>query len=385
MKKILVACRGYYPDIAGGGEISTKLLTEQLSSLGYEVEVLAVSDADYKDQVNSIDVNRVKYSNLYWSMKNKEVSRVKKLIWHVVDSNNISFANKIGAILEKVKPEIFITSTIEDISSLAWKIAKEKGIRTIHILRSYTLLCVNANMYKEDNCGSQCGLCKSMTILKKSNSKYVDDVVGISRFVLDEHIRSGYFKNAQQHVIYNICLEDVLKERQYNGFNGKIINFGYLGRVHKTKGIDLIFAALSKLPDCITKNISLKIAGDGDKDYILHLSDEARKSKLNVEFLGNVPANDFLDCLDLLIVPSKWNEPFGRVIIESMARKVPVAAKEVGGIPELLSDNQGFLFDNEEQLTLLIRNYLESNLHFKFILNNFETKNIVNKWNDLLS
>ena len=54
MKKILVACRGYYPDVAGGGEISTKLLTEQLSSLGYEVEVLAVSDADYKDLIRYI-------------------------------------------------------------------------------------------------------------------------------------------------------------------------------------------------------------------------------------------------------------------------------------------------------------------------------------------
>jgi glycosyltransferase involved in cell wall biosynthesis len=385
MKKILVACRGYFPDIAGGGEISTKLLTEQLSALGYEVQVLAVSNKDDRDEVDNITVNRVKFSNLYWSMQNKGVTKVKKMIWHIIDSNNIFFARKLAEILEQVKPDIFITSTIEDISSLAWKVAKEKGIRTVHILRSYTLLCVNANMYKDDNCGNPCGLCKSMTILKKANSNYVDDVVGISQFVLNEHMRNGYFSNARQHVIYNICLENVLHERQYNGFYKNKINFGYLGRVHKTKGIDLIFNAINSLPDYRAENISLKIAGGGEKDYIHHLSEDASNKKLNVEFLGNVPANDFLDCLDLLIVPSKWNEPFGRVIIESMARKVPVAAKKVGGIPELLADNQGFLFDNEEQLTSIMQRYLDNNLKFNFLLDEFETESIIDKWNILLS
>ena len=385
MKKILIACRGYFPDIAGGGEISTQLLTEHLSNLGYEVEVLAVSNIDDNDHVNNINVNRVKYANLYWSMKNKDVSKAKKLAWHIVDSNNVFFAHKLRGILDAVKPDVFITSTIEDVSSLSWKIAKERGIQTIHILRSYTLLCVNANMYKEDNCGNPCGLCKSMTFLKKLNSQYVDDVVGISDFVLNEHIRNGYFNKARQHVIYNICLENVLEERKYNGFHTNKVNIGYLGRVHKTKGIEIILDALKNLQDDMAKNIRLKIAGDGDRDYIKYLSEEAKKKNLDVEFLGNVPANEFLDCLDLLIVPSKWNEPFGRVIIESMARKVPVAAKKVGGIPELLSDNQGFLFDDDEQLTLLIKKYSKGDLRFNFNLNKFETKTIVNAWGGLLS
>jgi len=91
-----------------------------------------------------------------------------------------------------------------------------------------------------------------------------------------------------------------------------------------------------------------------------------------------------LDSLDLLIVPSKWNEPFGRVIIESMARKVPVAAKKSGGIPELLSCNQGFLFDDVEQLSSIIQSYVEGKLIFEFNLNEFKTENIVSKWNSLL-
>ncbi|ADW75185.1 glycosyl transferase group 1 [Rahnella aceris] len=384
MKRILVACRGYYPDVAGGGEISTKYLSEQLSNIGHEVEVLAVSDSDYKDKINNITVNRLKHSNLYWSMKNKGISKSKKIAWHIVDSNNVFFAKKIIKVLDEFKPDILITSTIEDVSSLVWKIAKKKGIRVIHILRSYSLLCTNANMYKEDNCGSQCVVCKGMTLLKRANSKYVDDVVGISDFVLNEHIKNDYFCNANRHVIYNICLEDVLTERVHDGFKRQEIKIGYLGRIHKTKGIDLIFNALKILPIEINKVIELKIAGDGDEDYISYLTDYATNENLNVNFLGNVPANDFLDSLDLLIVPSKWNEPFGRVIIESMARKVPVAAKKSGGIPELLSCNQGFLFDDVEQLSSIIQSYVEGKLIFEFNLNEFKTENIVSKWNSLL-
>ena len=43
----------------------------------------------------------------------------------------------------------------------------------------------------------------------------------------------------------------------------------------------------------------------------------------------------FLDRLDLLVVPSHM-EGFGRVVIEGMARGIPVIACEVGGIPEII-------------------------------------------------
>ena len=96
MKKILVACRGYYPDVAGGGEISTKSLSEQLLNIGHQVEVLAVSNSDYKDQINDVIINRVKYANVYWSMEKEGASKAKKIAWHIVDSNNVFFAKKIN-------------------------------------------------------------------------------------------------------------------------------------------------------------------------------------------------------------------------------------------------------------------------------------------------
>jgi glycosyltransferase involved in cell wall biosynthesis len=59
-----------------------------------------------------------------------------------------------------------------------------------------------------------------------------------------------------------------------------------------------------------------------------------------VHFLGerrNVP--EILRALDLVLVPS-WEEPFGRIVIESMAMQTAVIATDVGGPPEIL-DGEG--------------------------------------------
>ena len=65
-------------------------------------------------------------------------------------------------------------------------------------------------------------------------------------------------------------------------------------------------------------------------------------------FLGerdDIPA--LLAATDLTLVPS-WEEPFGRVVVESMAMKVPVLATSNGGPPSILSDGGGAALDPED-------------------------------------
>lgn len=385
MKKILIACRAYYPDVAGGGEISTRLLAEKLAGAGYDVEVLSISDKTSTQFYNGIKISRLEYRNVYWSFQNKDIGFFKKVIWHALDSNNFLITESISKLIQEIKPDVLITSTIEDISSSIWRAAKKNGIRVMHILRSYSLMCVNANMFKHDNCKKICPSCKPFSILKKENSKYVDDVIGISEFVLNAHLSNGYFKNANPHVIYNMCLDEVLTERKYNGFENGNIKIGYLGRIHRTKGIELVIEAIADLSDEYKKNITLKIAGSGDKDYMEELDVLAKKNNLTCTFEGVIPANEFLDQIDLLIVPSKWNEPFGRVVIESLGRRVPVVGKKVGGIPELLKGNHDFLFDTVDDLKEIIFSFLNKTITFDFNLSPFENDAIVNDWNKIIS
>ncbi|MQW92630.1 glycosyltransferase [Acinetobacter wanghuae] len=378
MKKVLIFCRSYYPHISGGGEISTQALAENLVSLGYEVKVITISSSYCKEVINNVFVERLKFKNIYWSYESSN-SLIKKIIWHTIDANNIFIASILDEIIKKYNPDTVVSSTIEDISSILWKISKKNNCKVIHILRSYSLLCTNANMFKNNsNCLNRCLNCSLITLNKKFNSYYVDHVVGISNFILNKHLQFGYFKNAQNSVIHNICFDEEVEREKSPSNEFKI---GYLGRIHPTKGIDMILESMQKLND---KNNLLFIAGKGDSEYIKYLHQNYSNIQSNFFFSGLQNAFEFIDGIDLLIVPSKWEEPFGRVVIEALSRNVPVAVKRVGGMPELLIDNEDFIFDDISGLVKIISDYKNNIIQFSFNLNSFRKDYIMKKWIDII-
>jgi glycosyltransferase involved in cell wall biosynthesis len=66
----------------------------------------------------------------------------------------------------------------------------------------------------------------------------------------------------------------------------------------------------------------------------------------DVEFHGFVSDKESIySGLDLVVVPSLAEEPFGLAALEPAARGIPVIASARGGLPEVVDDGQtGFLF-----------------------------------------
>jgi glycosyltransferase involved in cell wall biosynthesis len=63
-----------------------------------------------------------------------------------------------------------------------------------------------------------------------------------------------------------------------------------------------------------------------------------------------------LHAADVLALPSRWDEPFGRVVVEAMATGIPPVAAAVGGIPEILhGDYSGLLFPRGDSASLAER------------------------------
>jgi glycosyltransferase involved in cell wall biosynthesis len=85
--------------------------------------------------------------------------------------------------------------------------------------------------------------------------------------------------------------------------------------------------------------------------------------------LGYVESTSFFEMIDVLIVPSLWNEPFGRVVLESLINNKPVIASDKGGISELLSNNQNFVFTPNVNCLLNLIKKIISNSNF---LNEFK-------------
>ena len=63
-----------------------------------------------------------------------------------------------------------------------------------------------------------------------------------------------------------------------------------------------------------------------------------------------------LQASDVVAMPSRWDEPFGRVVIEAMATGRPAVAAAVGGVPEILrGDFAGMLFPRGDSEALAER------------------------------
>jgi glycosyltransferase involved in cell wall biosynthesis len=120
------------------------------------------------------------------------------------------------------------------------------------------------------------------------------------------------------------------------------IVFGYIGRIDQDKGVEYMIDELSLLPVKLKNSIKLVLAGKGESEFVTKL--QAKLVGIEHEFLGIAKPADFYSNIDVLIVPALWNEPFGRIVIESLSYMVPVLQSDRGGLKELYSANSSWIF-----------------------------------------
>jgi glycosyltransferase involved in cell wall biosynthesis len=102
--------------------------------------------------------------------------------------------------------------------------------------------------------------------------------------------------------------------------------------------------------------------GEGPQMAELQALRESLSSKNDVVLAGYLPdASRILDCADLCVIPSVWQDAFPLAVLEAMARGKPVIASRVGGIPEMIEHGvHGLLVPpaDEASLSAAIREVL---------------------------
>ncbi|PRT33508.1 glycosyltransferase family 4 protein [Bacillus wiedmannii] len=326
MKKILIVNSYYAPNILGGAEISTQLLAEDLKK-EYKVCILttgAQKSGIIKDEKNGVEIFRIPCMNLYWPGEKKKRGNLKKLGWHFINAFNLSQYKLLEKLLVEIQPDIMHTQNLNGIGTYIWRIAKQLNIPTVHTTRDYALFEPVNNQFVN----------KVLLHFNRVRSKYVDCVVGISQFILDEHKQRGLFLNSEESTIHNI-VNAKRYERKLRR-EGEPLVIGYFGQLTKVKGIDLLVKAVSLLPAEVVKEFV--VCGTGELEGMLWdiSQSDSRiilKGKVSLEEVNKQMAN-----IDLTVVPSIWEEPFGRVIIESYNQGTPVLASKVGGIKEIVQE-----------------------------------------------
>ena len=359
VRKILFISNQYFPNFVGGAEISVQTLVEELARQGTECVVVSLASTaeDSVDVVNGIRIYRVAARNVYAPFSGPK-SAFTKLLWHLQDVANARMARQVGRVLDLEKPDWVSAHNLAGFSVAVWSEVKSRGLGLSHMLHDYYLLCPRSTMYRNNrNCGRQCALCRGLSISKRSASSHVDLVIGISQHVLDVHKTAGYFPGAHAVAIHNARTFDRPDIAEVSPANPGPLRIGYMGRLHPSKGVELLLDAVSTLPPHAWK---LRMAGLAvDPDYGASLRD--RYGRPEIEFCGLVAPQDFYRSIDVLVVPSNWNEPLGMVVVESLGYGIPVIGSRGGGIPEILGEaGPGWLFEpgNAVELSSILRSLL---------------------------
>jgi glycosyltransferase involved in cell wall biosynthesis len=351
--KIVIAASAYPPDVKGGGEISTRLLAQGLAEHGAEVVVVTVGRSSSIVYEGSIKIVRHPPPNIYWSLDYTKKRLYEKLVWHVREAW-LPLIRQLWDTILREKPDLLHTSTVEDVSTALWTHAARNGLASVHTLRSYTLLCPKGTMFRDEQaCSKACFGCAAISYPKRLRSSVVSGVIGVSKFILQKHVGAGHFAQAHKIVIPNPVSKPTALSNatcvQSRKTRGHALILGYLGRIVPEKGVEVLIRAVlaARRP-----GLSLRIAGTGSAEYLSKLQRIA--DGCPVIFEAWCDPEVFLSEIDALVVPSLWEEPFGRVVAEALSVGCPVIASSRGGLAELIDRGRnGEVFDPDDKATLV--------------------------------
>lgn len=155
-------------------------------------------------------------------------------------------------------------------------------------------------------------------------------------------------------------------------FDGGPFVVGFVGRLVWEKGVDVLLDATRRLrqQDC---DVRLLVCGSGpERDRLL---EHARSDGIAglVEWQPAVEPNrvpEVMQRLDALILPSRsaprWQEQFGRVLIEAMAAGVPVVGSSCGEIPNVIGrDDLVFPEGDAEALARILQRLIRDRSYWE--------------------
>jgi glycosyltransferase involved in cell wall biosynthesis len=159
---------------------------------------------------------------------------------------------------------------------------------------------------------------------------------------LDKLIQWGWSPDKFIHIPNFVALE------QYNPCFDTGDAFLYFGRLSREKGLATLIRAAAIV------GTPLRIAGTGPDEKVL--KDLAVSLDAKVEFLGYLSGSALHAAIcsaRAVVLPSEWYENAPMSILESYALGKPVIGADIGGIPELIRDQEtGFIFHSASEHAL---------------------------------
>jgi glycosyltransferase involved in cell wall biosynthesis len=166
--------------------------------------------------------------------------------------------------------------------------------------------------------------------------------IAVSRYTAEQSLPAAIYKP----VIYNPISLDRFDTghniRKELGLSESNIVVAFLGQIRDIKGVQDFIAMARRIPN---PDARFLIAGEcrDPKRFPGSYSEQDLENMAcgdaRIRYVGYVKTvENIYHTADIIVVPSRWQEPLGLISLEAGACRKPVVATRVGGIPEAVED-----------------------------------------------
>lgn len=370
--RILLVSSLYAPYRVGGAEVVAQDIAEAMLAAGHDVMVVSTETPEKlgdrpiaHDTVNGVQVARIYPKHLYpiqdqYDPTKPRPNTLKRALWHLRDTWNPDAGRKLGALLDEFRPDIVHTHNIDGISPIVWDEAERRGIPVVHTMHDLHLACPKATLIRKGDvlCENAPLPCQIYRSWYGRRARSVSRLCSPSAFLLDKHAEYG-IQGQRSEVVRNGIpmpwLSDPVTRRKRAATDP--LRVVYMGQLGRHKGLHTLLEAFERhLPRSRTLPAELHIAGAGPMEPEVRA---AAESDPRITFHGFVRADAkraLLNRSDVFVIASTYYDNAPLSIIEAYGHGLPVIGAAIGGIPEMVRDNEtGWLFEPENALLLASR------------------------------
>jgi len=170
-------------------------------------------------------------------------------------------------------------------------------------------------------------------------------------------------RSAPKVVIHNSVQLDRFDQardvRNEFGLGESDVVVSFVGQIRTIKGIDLFIEMAHRIPGRGIKFLIVGECRDPGKFEGSYTEERLRAeigSDERIRYVGyRSDVENVYRSSDIIVMPSRWGEPFGLINIEAGAARKPIVSTRDGGIPEIICDGENGLLVEREDLAGLIR------------------------------
>ena len=358
--KILMISNYYPPVTFGGYELSCKKISNELKRRGHDISIIT-SNLGVEPFYLEENIHRLLFIDPTLDSKknNRDYFQIKKRIaqirWAFTQRENYKMTHEL---ISAQRPDLAIFWNMSSIGLGPILAIQEKGIPGIFNIGDYWLLILKL------------GLCNESNIIKKKYRALINGIKGFeeldlthimmnSNYIKKIYVQNGFLEENILVIPRGILSKFILPinslgdlPRIHNG----VVKLLFVGRLVPDKAPDIAIKAIEILIKKYGLEVELDIIGQGSEEYVSGLKNLISELKLEnkirfIDWMDPLLLFDKYPNYDILLFPSRWEEPVGNIIMEAMARGLPVIASNHGGPVEFIKDGEnGLLVEGDNPL-----------------------------------